>query len=232
MSQLPARRLEVLTSPVRRANTNVLIRPDDHLLRAAVVGRGEQLGQPEVDELDEGQLAGRAGLGKIRRLLTKEDVLRLDIAVDDAALVKDREGARHLFQDRERLGERQRAASLEPRQQILAFQELHDQHRRAIVEHARVIQAHDPRALELGDDAGLAQEAAADFGRLRAAGLEELDRAAALQLGVEGLVDLAHAAAPEQAIDAIAVGEDAVEKALGPVVLQGVLQSFLRVVLR
>ncbi len=85
----------------------------------ARIGRLELLGQPEVDHLD-GELAAgarvrlarsarRTGGGRSSRS-TQDDVGGLEVAMDDAALVRRLESAGDLHRDAQRVADRYRAA--------------------------------------------------------------------------------------------------------------------------
>src|SRR5690606_15283959 len=84
----------------------------------ALVGGREHLGEAEVEDLDE---VGVAVAGDA------EAVLRLDVAVDDAALVGRREGAGDLGGDVEGARPRQRALAGEGAREVLALEVLHDE---------------------------------------------------------------------------------------------------------
>ena len=74
-----------------------------------------RLGEPEVQHLD------LSVLGEL-------DVRRLEVAVDDALLVRGLEGVGDLQGDGSRVVDRDRTAG-DPRRQVLAFGELHDEER-------------------------------------------------------------------------------------------------------
>ena len=110
------------------------------------------------------------------------DVARLQIAVDDALLVRGFERIGDLARDGERLLERNRAL-LDPLGERLALDQLHDQVVRADVE-----QRADIGMVQRGDGARLALEAVAEpLGG-------DLHRHFAVQAGIGGAIDLAHAA--------------------------------------
>ena len=90
----------------------------------------------------------------------EQDVLRLDVAVDDAALVRVLERFGRLAGDAERVVQRELLLAVEPVPERLALDERHD-----VVEQplglARVVEAEDVGVLEGGGDADFAEEAVA-----------------------------------------------------------------------
>ena len=136
--------------------------------------RAHSLREPEVQDLDDTRI------GHL-------DVGRLQVAVDDAELVRRFEALGDLPGEREPLGERQAARVLVERS---ARHELHDErpNRRGVLDAMHV---RDVRVIEGGDRAGFAFEAVAEFaGRL-------LDRDEPVQSRVARLVDLSHPAFPQ-----------------------------------
>ena len=75
---------------------------------------------------------GDAEVGDDRRAAGEQHVVRLDVAMDDAALVRVRQRLRDVAQDADRLGDRQRARAREPRAQRLALDERHRVVRQAV----------------------------------------------------------------------------------------------------
>ena len=122
-----------------------------------------------------------------------------EIAMDDAGRVRRGERAGHLDAVAERLIERQPAAR-EPARERLALEELHDQEVGAVLL-ADVEERADVRVTEARDDARLTRQALPRGQILRAAGRQDLDRDSAIEPGIEGFVDLAHAAGADQRED-------------------------------
>ncbi len=137
----------------------------------------DRLRQPEVEHLD---LAVRRDL----------DVGRLEIAMDDAALVRRFERVGHLPGDGERLGNRERAG-LEAIRERVAFDELHHEEMTP-GGFLHSVERGDVRVIERGECLGFALETGdAIFvagGRVG----QHLDRDFAAELGVAGAIDLAH----------------------------------------
>ena len=148
-----------------------------------LVGGLADVDDPEVGEVDE--VAGG-----------QQDVRRLDVAVDDAGPVRRVERVGDLLDDADGPFRWQRAVGGEQGSQVAAPDQAHvDEH--ALLDHAEVVDRDDVRGVETGGDPGLAAEALADVGIVLVVGQEPLERDRALAHGVEGLVDLAHPAAPE-----------------------------------
>ena len=156
-------------------------RPRRRQLVAGALG-ADELGDPEVEDLGP-PVAGQ------------EQVLRLEVAVDDAALVRRRQAARHRGGDLRRPPRRQRPAG-EPRPQGLALQQLGHQIRRAVVA-ADVVHGEDGGVVERRDGARLGLEAAQAVGAGRQVRRQHLDRDLAAEPLVARAVDDPHAAGPD-----------------------------------
>ena len=125
---------------------------------------------------------------------------RLQVAVDDALLVRVLEGLGDLLGDSDRLVDRNRPA-LQSLREVLALDQLHDQdvRLRSVRErHAlEAVEVGDVGVVEGGQDLGLALEPGEPIG-IGGEGLgEELERDLAAQGRVGGAVDLTHAPGPE-----------------------------------
>ena len=148
----------------------------------------ERLGQAEVEHLD----------GPIRAQL---DVGRLQIAMDDALLVRGLQGVGDLSRDIDRLVDRQRAV-LEP----LGERRSLDQLERRAPNGARLfdtVNPRDVRVIESGEHLCLALESRKSIRLRRHAFGKELDGDIAMQLRVAGPIDLAHSAFAQLVQDAI-----------------------------
>ena len=145
---------------------------------------------------------GNAKVGQHRvAVLTKQDVLRLDIAVNDIAAVCVIQSADDGPGDGQRFGQRQTGA--DTLLQGAAGQVFHRQIIGALVR-GDVIDGNDVRIAELGDDAAFAQEALGEFligGQNR---LDDLERDMAMQGFLHCQVDDGHATLPEFAFDLVA----------------------------
>ena len=142
----------------------------------------------------------------VRRLLD-HDVLGLEVAVDDALLVRGGEALRDLLRDLDRARERQRAGRAQHLRQRLALDERHRQVLDA-VDLAEVVNADDVLVGDLAREHELALEALLELlrgGRIRLRGrADHLDRDRDAELVIERLVDGAHAAGAEQLDDRVA----------------------------
>ena len=131
------------------------------------------------------------------------DVVGLEIAVDEALVVRRLERAQRLLEDRERLGPRQRAPA-DPRRQRLAFEVLHHEEHAAEGIAAEVVDVDDVLVPDRVDRARLLVEALDDVLRAAELELEHLDRAAAADLAVLALEHHAHPALGQLALDHVA----------------------------
>ena len=157
------------------------------LPESGVVRPGPGLREPEVQDLD---LAVRGDL----------HVGGLEVAVDDALLVRFLEGLGDLAGDRDRVLHRHRAA-LEPLGEVLTLDELHRQevHSGAVgPRHAlEAVDLGDVRVVESGEEPGLAVEPGEPLGVGREALRQQLDRDLAPEPGVGRAKDLPHPPGPE-----------------------------------
>jgi hypothetical protein len=126
-----------------------------------------------------------------------EQVLRLEVAVDDALVVRRRQAARHLGRVLDGLPLGQRPGR-EPSSQSLPFEELGDGERSAVLL-AEVVDREDIRVREHSDGLRLALEAG-EPARVPCEDLgQNLHGDGAIEAGVPGPVDLAHPARAERA---------------------------------
>jgi len=188
-----ARRLELLRGHVGR-------RPEEGA-RLGETRPLEPVGQAEVEE--PGPV--RAGLD--------EDVGRLQVAVDEAGGVELVDGPGQLGEDVDRPLEGQ-LAPLQERLELGALDELHDADRPPQV----ALEGVDPHdgapAAGLGRELRLAREAGQVDAR-GGVGVEELEGDGPLRGQVAGAEHRAHAAAAEEALDAVAAGDDGAGRGLG-----------------
>ena len=168
----------------------VLERADEEA-RLRQTRRGHLLRDPEVAQVD-----------ALRRL-RDEDVRRLDVPVDEPAVVRRVERARDLLQQVERLPEPERPLLLQQRAQVDALDVAHGDVEEA-VRLARVVDRDDVRVVERGGDLRLADEALAEGVVAGQRRRHQLERDLPPQLHVLGLVDDAHAAAADHVRDPVA----------------------------
>ena len=162
-------------------------------------GLGQRLRRGVADR------ARNAEVGHHRVAAAQQDVGRLDVAVDDAALVRIGQRLGDFARDLERVLDRQLGLALDPVPQGLAFHVRHD-----VVEQAlglaRFVHRQDVRMGEPCGDLHFAEEAigAERRGELRP---HHLHRHAAMVLEVLGEVDRRHPAFAQDPLDLVAAGE-------------------------
>ena len=110
----------------------------------------------------------------------QEDVLRLHVAVDDAALVREREPARDRQPEVDDLVDRERAALRDHLLQVVAVDVLEDDEL-SVTFLAAVDDRDDVRVRHLSDCPGLAEEALHVLGVLAVARVQDLERDLALE---------------------------------------------------
>ena len=178
----------------------------ERLLGGDVVGRAQHA--PVGGQALLGHRAGDAEVGDLGgALLVDQDVLGLDVAVDDVALVRGAERARDLDRVGDRLGHGQPPEPADAVLERLALDVLEDDVRAAVVL-AGVDHADDVRVVELGDRPRLAAEALELVGVRAHLAVHQLDRDLALEHRVEGAVDRRHAAVPDLRVEPVAAGEE------------------------
>jgi hypothetical protein len=146
--------------------------------------------------------------------LDQHDVGRLEVAVDDALLVRRVEGGGHLRHQRGRLGVSDAADAHEARRQRLALEELHGEEGDVVAPVARPVQPDVEDAADVGVG-HLARELDLALEALEHLGIEGGDVVADGLEGhplpeqeVLGLVDLAHPTLAEHAQDLVALGDE------------------------
>ena len=145
---------------------------------------------------------------RTRARAVEHDVRRLQVAMEDAPLVRRGQPGAELPRDLERLVLGQPADAAQQRRQVLAVHVLHREEQLA-VDLADVVDAADVRVRHLPRGAHLVVELREPRRIVRERRRQELQRDRLAEPQVVGAIDLAHAAAPEQADDAIAAVEDA-----------------------
>jgi hypothetical protein len=125
--------------------------------------------------------------------------------VQHAALVRRRERLGHAPPEGDRLLDRERAAE-QPLGELLALDPFHHQVRIARRRHPVVEVAHDPRVVELRQDARLALEAR--LLPLRALALQDLERGDARRAPIPHAIDRPHASSPREPFDFEPIRED------------------------
>ena len=141
------------------------------------------------------------------RRADEEDVLRLQVAVDDARVVRALQGAADVPDDPRRLLQRERAEALDALVERLADEELHDHVGPPVVGHAVIEDLDRVLALDRRRGAGLGHEARARLLALDVLRIDELDRDASAQAAVAALPDRPHAAPADEAQDLVLAGD-------------------------
>ena len=151
---------------------------------------------------------GEAEVGDLRAAAAVDhDVAGLEVAVQHALVVRRGEARAHLARDLDRLVLGKPPDAAQERGQILAVDVLHGEEVPPL-DLADVVDAADVGVRDAARVAHLGVEAL-DPGRLRGElRRQELQRDGLAELQVVGAVDLAHAAAADEADDAVALGED------------------------
>ena len=155
-------------------------------------GRSQLLGEPEVGQVDL----------LVRALSGDQDVGRLDVAVHQSALVRRVEGRRHRAHDALDPVETE-LAPVDDLSQVRAWHVTHRQIEDALVL-AAAVDRDDVGMLERRRQAGLRLEAGHGVRVLGVLGRDDLQCHRALEFRIRGLVDQAHPAAVEDAVDAVA----------------------------
>ena len=165
---------------------------------AVLPARRRDLGDPEVDDLDE----VRAAVA-----VEQEHVLRLEVAVDDALVVGGGERARDLRGDPDRAHRRERRAEPDRRAERLARHELHHRVGHAVGRGAEVGDVDDVGVADARRRLGLLDEPADRRGVAHRLALEDLDRERALDHRVARGEHHAHAALADLLLDVVAAVE-------------------------
>ncbi len=146
--------------------------------------------QPKIQHLDPSAIA------------FQPDVARLDVPMDQPALVGRGQSLRHFAADAQDVGRRQPAFALEPVVQRLSFEQRHGQKGRAAFL-PDLEDRHDVVVLDGGHDPRFAQEALLDGRAGRQRGQDYLEGDQALELNVLGFKDQTHAAPAQHSQDAV-----------------------------
>ena len=175
-----------------RADHRARVRGPGRGRRAAeVAGAGEQrilAREAEVEDLD-------------APVVEEEEVLGLDVAVNDALLVRRRQALRHVRRVLGGLAHAERPVA-QPRAHRLALEQLRH-HVQALPLLSGVVDGDDVGVRERGDRLRLRLEAGQRVGVLEEVLGQHLDRHVALEPGVAGAVDLPHPAGAEWADDLV-----------------------------
>ncbi len=128
--------------------------------------------------------------------------------MDNALYVGGVQGAAHLADDLQGLGQRDLDVTLEAILQVLALQELHDDERQAGGVLIQIGHLDDARVAQAGDDPRLVLEALGDVLVRRRARVQDLDRAQSAGADVAGPENGAHSPRYQKLLQGEGVGED------------------------
>ena len=142
-------------------------------------------------------------VGDERLPLLEQNVLRLDVAMDDATLVRVLKRLRDIARDRDGLVDGNRMLALEERPHAVAIDVGHREPE-AATRVARVVDGQDMRMLEARRDADFAAKAIRPE-RVRDLGAQHLERDQSVVLEVAREEDRRHSAATELVLERIAV---------------------------
>ena len=177
---------------VRRAEPGA----DDGQPALARVGV-QQLGDAEVQQLDH---ALAADLGD-------EDVARLEVAVDDAEIVRRLQRGADRLQNLQHLAGREAPALVQHRPQVDALEQLHHVERAPVGQIVELEDVDDARVLDHVDGARFLHEARDHLRRRRELPAQHLDRGAPAEDPVLRLVDGAAAAGGELLLQDVGAGQ-------------------------
>ena len=141
-----------------------------------------------------------------------DQVFRLEVPMDDAELVRHRQGAGDLQADLDGPPPRQPRGGLYELMQPRPLHILHDHEHQPVLADAEVRQVDDVVVLDAAGDLGLPPKAVRRPGGRRQAPLEDLDGHIAAQHPMPSPVDLGHAAAAEGAQDLVTARQDPTDR--------------------
>ena len=173
-------------------------------------GRGEVAGLDRPSETEVGDLDST--------VVGEQDVLGLDVAVNEPSGVRRGQRDQHRLHQLERLVRRQRPALAQQVAQVAATDVLHDEvGEPGAGVGALVIDGHDLGARKSRRRPRLPGEAGHEFRVVGERPVHHLDRHGAVESGVVAEEDRCHAAAGDQAVEAVAVVEQAAHQGVDEV---------------
>ncbi len=176
-----------------------VIRGAHHRARArhlhAFAAQRLELRDPEIDDFD---VIAEAGL-----LLEHENVIRLQIAVNDARSVGGTEPLRDLQRDRRHVFGRHPSEAANARRQWFSIQELEHHEVRAVRQRAQIEHLEDVVVADFSGGLSLPFEARRHVRTAGERGVQHLDGDASLDPDVLALEDRAHPPFPDHADDAV-----------------------------
>ncbi len=181
-----------------------------HRLALRLLGREVLRGAHDRPGLGHVRGAGQrdAEVGDLRAVLGVDDhVVRLEVAMDDAALVRELGRAKDLDAEVDRAGGQQRPVLRDDLLQRAALEMLHRDVVGAVPLTA-VVHRHDVRVLQAGGTRRLAPEPLDELRVLREAPVQDLQRDITAELQVLGAIHVRHPARADPLEDAIATIDD------------------------
>ena len=151
-------------------------------------------------------------MGSFRNFLDGKDVLGLDVSVDDAFFVGGVERGADLASDLDDFGKRQLAHPTEPLVQVFAFEQLHDDKRRAVFVLVKVGDLDDVGVAQSRHSARFVLEALVDFGVGGGFPVQDFDRENSAGSDVTRCIHGAHAASAEHSLDVIGSAQRSSQK--------------------
>ena len=143
-----------------------------------------------------------------RAVFLEQDVVRLHVAMNDAAAVGVAESQGHVMHQLRERRRRERAARTKPLAERLPANVRHHEVRQPFGL-SDAMDRHDVRMRQAGGGPGLAHESIADICPLDERSRQHLDGDETVELNFAGEIDYAHAASADFAFDRILTGERA-----------------------
>src|SRR6185436_7854348 len=137
----------------------------------------------------------------------EDHVLRLEIAMNDAEVVRFAESGEDLAEDVDDASERERSLFVSNAREILPAQELHHEVRLAVVGPAEVEHGDRVRVIELARRACLRHEAERRVLVRKEVRVDDLDRHRAAERALLGPIDASHPADADEVEDVVPAGE-------------------------
>jgi len=186
------------------------------LLRTHVVGRTEDgararrgSGALGIGKLRDPEVHHLGHVGAVFVVPNEEDVVRLEIAVNDAGRVSLRESSANLHHDARRVAGGQPTNLIETLVERLALEKLHHDERPTVVHQSVVVDFDDVLAAERRGCPRFVFETPTSFGALGVLGVDELHRDARAERRVDPLPDRSHAAPTEHPGESVLPRHDA-----------------------
>ena len=205
MEQQHAHRIDVAARIERLAarlfGRHVLGRTDDHALR----GHARRT-RPTLEELRDAEVADLHDVVRaafVVLALEDHDVLGLEVTMDDAEVVRDRERRQRLTRDVDDARHRERALLVDDLRERLAVDVFHRDVKEAVGLLAEVDDAHRARMVDARCGLRLAEEAGREHRFAGELPVQDLDGERRPERGLPGLVHRAHRAFADEGFEAV-----------------------------